>query len=110
VIYGENPYHRAGRCASICRGGSCSRQFGHDADMAKPPESTKTSLRQRLTARARWPELAGITVRWHGAFADVDGQLPGGTAQPLCRLRSAGSASTWGFAIHRASHNDFRAR
>jgi hypothetical protein len=39
--------------------------------MAKPPESTKTSLRQRLAAHARqrWPQLAGVAVRYHGAFA-----------------------------------------
>ena len=31
--------------------------------MAKPPESTKISLRQKLASRAaeRWPQLAGIT-------------------------------------------------
>jgi hypothetical protein len=52
--------------------------------MARPPESTKTSLRQRLAARAaeRWPQLSGITVRWHGEFAYVAGQLPGGTTLP----------------------------
>jgi len=35
--------------------------------MARPPESTKTSLHQRLAARARerWPQLSGITVRYH---------------------------------------------
>ena len=77
--------------------------------MAKPPESTKTSLRQRLAARARerWPRLAGITVRYHGEFAYVAGQLPDGTALPLCRLRYAGSATSWGFAIYRASHDDY---
>jgi hypothetical protein len=77
--------------------------------MAKPPESTKTSLRQRLAARARerWPQLDGITVRWHGTFAYVNGHLPDGTTLPLCRLRYAGSASTWGFAIYRASHDDY---
>jgi hypothetical protein len=77
--------------------------------MAKPPESTKTSLRQRLAARARerWPQLAGITVRWHGEFAYIAGQLPGGTSPPLCRLRYSGSASTWGFAIYRASHDNY---
>jgi hypothetical protein len=68
--------------------------------MAKPPESTKTSLRQKLAARAaeRWPQLAGISVRWHGQFAYVSGQLPDGTDLPLFRLRYADSASTWGFA------------
>ena len=73
--------------------------------MAKAPESARTSLRQRLAARARerWPQLAGVTVRWHGEFAYVGGQLPGGTTLPLMRLRYAGSASTWGFAIYRAA-------
>jgi hypothetical protein len=85
-------------------------QVRHDVHKAKPPESTKTSLRQRLAARAReqWPQLVGITVRWHGAFAYVGGQFPDGTALPLCRLRYAGSGSTWGFAIYRASHDDYR--
>ncbi len=77
--------------------------------MARPPESTKTSLRQRLAARAaeRWPQLSAITVRWHGEFAYVAGQLPGGTTLPLMRLRYAGSAATWGFAIYRASHDGY---
>jgi hypothetical protein len=77
--------------------------------MAKPPESTKTSLRQKLAARAaeRWPQLAGIDVRWHGQFAYVSGQLPDGTSLPLMRLRYADSASIWGFAIYRASHDDY---
>src|SRR5277367_3257621 len=77
--------------------------------MAKPPGSTKTSLRQKLDARARerWPQLAGVTVRWHGQFAYVAGQLPDGTDLPLMRLRYAGSASTWGFAIYRASHDNY---
>ncbi len=77
--------------------------------MAKPPESTKISLRQRLAARARerWPELADITVRWHGAFAYVSGQLPDGMTLPLFRLRYVDSASTWRFAIYRASHDDY---
>ncbi len=77
--------------------------------MAKPPESTKTSLRQRLNAHARerWPQLAGVLVRYHGAFAYVDGQLPGGITLRLCRLRYSGSAHTWGFAIYRASHDDY---
>ena len=77
--------------------------------MARPPESTKTSLRQRLATRAaeRWPQLASITVRYHGEFAYVAGQLPDGTTLPLCRLRYAGSATSWGFAIYRASHDDY---
>ena len=79
------------------------------AYMVKPPESTKTSLRQRLTAHARqrWPQLTDLTVRYHGAFAYVDGHLADGTTLPLCRLRYGGSAHTWGFAIYRASHDDY---
>jgi hypothetical protein len=77
--------------------------------MAKPPDSTKTSLRQWLAARARerWPQLDGITVRYHGKFAYVAGQLAGGSPLPLMRLRYTGSATTWGFAVYRASHDDY---
>ncbi|XVS61798.1 hypothetical protein ACQPYE_26330 [Actinosynnema sp. CA-299493] len=77
--------------------------------MAAPPESTKTSLRQRLQARARerWPQLGDITVRHRGTFAYVTGHLPDGTAMPLFRLRYHGSATTWGFAVYRASHDDY---
>ena len=66
--------------------------------MAKPPESTKTSLRQRLAARAaeRWPQLADIDVRYRGEFAYVAGQLPDGTVLPLMRVRfgSCGARSS----------------
>jgi hypothetical protein len=77
--------------------------------MAKPPDSTKTSLRQKLAERARerWPQLTGITVRHHGEFAYVAGQLPDGTTLPLMRLHYTGSAAHWGFAIYRASHDDY---
>jgi len=77
--------------------------------MASPPESTKTSLRQRLQARARdrWPKLAEVTTRHHGAFAYVSGRLADGTTLPLFRLRYAGSASTWGFAIYLASKDGY---
>lgn len=77
--------------------------------MASPPESTKTSLRQRLLARARerWPQLTTVQVRHHGAFAYVTGELTDGTTLPLFRLRYNGSASSWGFAIYRASHEDY---
>jgi hypothetical protein len=78
--------------------------------MATPPASTKSSLGQRLSARARdrWPVLTSVQVRFRGPFAYVTGELPDGDTQPLCRLRYAGSASTWGFAIYRASHDDYQ--
>jgi hypothetical protein len=75
-----------------------------------PPDSTKTSLRQRLNthARARWPALATVNVRYHGIFAYVDGQLATGTVLPLCRLRYNGSAHIWGFAIYLASRDGYQ--
>jgi hypothetical protein len=77
--------------------------------VATIPESTKTSLRQRLTdlARQRWPALAGVQVRYRAGFAYVDAVLPDGEVLRLCRLRYAGYANQWGFAIYRASHDDY---
>jgi hypothetical protein len=70
--------------------------MGDDQCMpATIPESTKISLQQRLTARARerWPALADVQVRFRGRFAYVDGDLSSGEVLPLCRLRYAGSAT-----------------
>ena len=74
----------------------------------KIPESTKSSLSQRLSARARerWPRLAEVKVRFRAGFAYVDGRVDD-EVMPLFRLRYAGSASRWGFAIYRASHDDY---
>jgi hypothetical protein len=73
------------------------------------PESTKTSLGQRLRTQAhqRWPALASVQVRFRGRFAYVDGELHSGEVLPLCRLRYAGSASLWGFAIYLASRDGY---
>ena len=70
--------------------------------MATPPDSTKTSLQQRLSAHAadHWPTLATLDVRFKGAFAYIDGQLPDGDTLPLMRLRYSGSANRWGFALY----------
>ena len=78
--------------------------------MATPPESTRTSLRQRLLAHARvnWPQLTSLQLRHRGAFAYVDGELADGTTLPLCRLRYRGSARTWGFAIYLASSDSYQ--
>ena len=78
--------------------------------MASPPASTKTSLGQRLRerARTRWPQLTSVDVRFRGQFAYVTGRLPDDETLPLCRLRYGGSASSWGFAVYRASHDDYQ--
>jgi len=79
------------------------------SDMAKIPDSTKISLQQRLSERAqqRWPTLSEVQVRYRAGFAYVDGLLNDGQVLALCRLRYAGSARDWGFAIYRASHQDY---
>jgi len=75
----------------------------------KIPDSTKNSLHWRLADRAheRWPDLAEVRMRCRANFAYVDGVLPDGQVLRLCRLRYLGSATTWGFAIYRASHDDY---
>ena len=77
--------------------------------MKPPPQSTKDSLSARLRthARTRWPQLDRIDVRFRANFAYVDGREANGETLKLCRLRYAGSAHTWGFAIYRASHDDY---
>jgi hypothetical protein len=77
--------------------------------MPNPPASTKTSLTSRLRdhARTRWPQLDAVRVRFRAGFAYIDGDLGDGEVLKLCRLRYGGSASQWGFAIYRASHDDY---
>ena len=78
--------------------------------MAKIPDSTQTSLRQKLLARAteRWPQIQTLHTRYRAGFAYIDATLTDGEELKLCRLRYAGSASQWVFAIYRASHNDYQ--
>jgi len=85
------------------------RPSGRITVVVSYPESTKTSLEQRLNARARarWPDLAKVSVRHRAAFSYVAGVLPDGATLKLCRLRYVGSAHNWRFAIYRASHDDY---
>jgi hypothetical protein len=77
--------------------------------VARYPDSTKTSLEQRLRARARerWPQIASLQIRHRGNFSYVDATLTDATTLKLCRLRYVGSAHDWQFAIYRASHDDY---
>lgn len=74
------------------------------------PESTKISLPQRLNIRAaeRWPQIHRVGTRYRGSFAYVTVRLNDGDELPLMRLRYTGSAHIWGFAIYRASHDDYQ--
>jgi len=73
------------------------------------PNSTKSSLQQRLNQRRRerWPQLEAVKVRFRAGFAYVDGVMPDGDLWPLCRLRYAGYASEWGFAFYAASSEKY---
>jgi hypothetical protein len=77
--------------------------------MASIPASTRSSLNQRLNDRAqeRWPQIERVRTRFRAGFAYLDAQV-GGQTIPLCRLRYAGYANSWGFAIWRASHDDYQ--
>jgi hypothetical protein len=73
------------------------------------PDSTKTSLEQRVRARPRerWPQIASLQIRHRGVFSYVDATLTDATTLKLRRLRYVGSAHDWQFAIYRASHDDY---
>lgn len=73
------------------------------------PDSTKTSLLQRLSRRQRerWPQLKEVKVRFRARFAYIDGVMPDGDLQPLFRLRYGGSAHYWGFAFYTASSEGY---
>jgi hypothetical protein len=77
--------------------------------MAAPPESTKNSVLQRLTAHARdrWPQVKDLEVRYRGQFVYVQAELADGTTQPLIRLRYGGSAHHWGFGLYLASSDKY---
>src|SRR5260370_2652120 len=77
--------------------------------VARYPDSAKTSLEQRLRARARerWPQIASLQIRHRGVFSYVDATLTDATTFKLCRLRYARSASQWQFAIYPASHHHY---
>ena len=53
------------------------------------------------------PDRPDLDTRYRAGFAYVDAVLADGEILPLCRLRYGGSAHQWGFAIYRASHDDY---
>jgi hypothetical protein len=77
--------------------------------VAAIPESTKSTLLQRLEARRheRWPSLAKVSVTFRAGFAYVAGVDSDGDDMALLRLRYQRSASSWGFAIYLASRDGY---
>ena len=84
---------------------------GQHGRMPTPPESTKSSLEQRLSAHARqrWPTI-DLAVRHRAGFAYADAHLPNGEVLPLLRLRYGGSATYWGVALYRPSTGNTKIR
>lgn len=78
-------------------GGSLLHPAGWTHVDPNPPESMQHRLRQRLKrhARARWPHVDTIAVRFRAGFAYVAAELPDGESLPLCRLRFTGVLHTW---------------
>jgi hypothetical protein len=66
-------------------------------------------LQQRPSgpALARWPQLAGVEVKFRGGYAYVAGRLPNDETLPLMRLKYGGYAASWGFAIYLASKSGY---
>jgi hypothetical protein len=77
--------------------GQCPRRSPSRQDLARP-----------AAARPPGGALVGVHPRFRGRFAYVDGELDGGDVLALCRLRYAGSASLWGFAIWLASRDGYQ--
>lgn len=58
-------------------------------------------------ASQRWPQLEEITISWRGGYGYVRAYLSEHEAIPVCRLRYLGSDTDWGFALYRASTDDY---
>lgn len=80
VLHGAIPIGHLSLIGHTPTGGQRHAHGGTITTIVTPQASTKTSLQQRLSARARerWPQLAGIDVRFRGAFAYVTGHLADG--------------------------------
>src|ERR1700752_5235974 len=80
--------------------------MGH---MPAIPESTRSSITLRLLdhAEKNWPQLAKVRARYDGSFPYITGVLRDGRQIPLFRLRSGGSAHSFGFAIYSAASDRY---
>jgi hypothetical protein len=67
--------------------------------------STASGSVRRSARRVRPCRRAGLG---RGAFSYFDGVLADGATLKLCERRYPGSAHHWGFAIYRASHDDYQ--
>lgn len=77
--------------------------------MPVPSARLKIATEGRLDHHAsqRWPDLEEVTISWHGGYGYVSAYVSEDDAIPVCRLRYLGSDIDWGFAIYRASSEDY---
>ncbi|MDQ2788730.1 MAG: hypothetical protein M3Y73_03100 [Actinomycetota bacterium] len=77
--------------------------------MPVPSARLKTYTEGHLDFHAsqRWPQLEEITISWRGGYGYVTAYLPDEEQLPICRLRYLGSDTDWGFALYRASSEDY---
>jgi hypothetical protein len=78
--------------------------------MPASPESTKTSLAQRLRAHAtdKWPRLSTVQVRYRGQFAYIEGELADGERLPLMPAALRRIRPPLGLAIYLASKDGYQ--
>ena len=75
---------------------------------ASPSRSTRAFTSSFSSATRRPGRGSPWAARRGRRTSCVDAALPDGQVLPLCRLRYAGYANNWGFAIWRASHDDYQ--
>ena len=78
-------------------------------DMPVPSARLKTHTEGHLDFHAsqQWPQLEEVTISWRGGYGYVTAHLPDEQQLRVCRLRYLGSDTDWGFALYRASTEDY---
>ncbi len=90
---GANSTRRSAQQPPVGGSGRRDRLLGHLLDHSR-----------LFTAHVSRLGVRGVGAQGPG----TSGKLPNGEVLPLFRLRYAGSADTWGFAIYGAGHDDYQ--
>ncbi|WP_433411371.1 hypothetical protein ACQP1V_11665 [Microtetraspora malaysiensis] len=80
--------------------------------MPVPPKQVKVLVEEDADSYAftHWPQLGEVTVRWKGSFGYLTGHFDDDESDegfPLARIEYLGDPDAWGFAIYRASSEDY---
>jgi hypothetical protein len=78
-------------------------------DMPVPDRRTKDQVEGELDfyASERWPQLEEVTITWRGSYGYVHAYVTVTESIPLCRMRYLGLPDEWGFALYRASTEQY---